>query len=241
MGNNIINNVGFISGFGPLVRGAKFVNAFSGNTSGTVDIYTCPAGKKALITQVMGISSPIMTGGLQLKISGNYYNFTAPNTIWGNVSTNSFGIVINPGEGLSFSVNSNPGGNLWARIMEMDISTPIYTARLLSLAAGDNTIFTVGAGKTAITLDTLGGAYVNGSGGIYKNFSGASRSIKVYHVPNGGSSGTANQYFQNTAVANSSGVVVPSVPSSMNSGDSIVINTDASTATQWVYMTYYEI
>lgn len=241
MGNNIINNVGFISGFGPLVRGAKFVNAFSGNTSGTVDIYTCPAGKKALITQVMGISSPIMTGGLQLKISGNYYNFTAPNTIWGNVSTNSFGIVINPGEGLSFTVNSNPGGNLWARIMEMDISTPIYTARLLSLAAGDNTIFTVGAGKTAITLDTLGGAYVNGSGGIYKNFSGSSRSIKVYHVPNGGSSGTANQYFQNTAVANSSGVVVPSVPSSMNSGDSIVINTDASTATQWVYMTYYEI
>lgn len=241
MGNNIINNVGFISGFGPLVRGAKFVNAFPGNTSETDDIYTCPAGKKALITQVMGISSPIMTGGLQLKISGNYYNFTAPNTIWGNVSTNSFGIVINPGEGLSFTVNSNPGGNLWARIMEMDISTPIYTARLLSLAAGDNTIFTVGAGKTAITLDTLGGAYVNGSGGIYKNFSGASRSIKVYHVPNGGSSGTANQYFQNTAVANSSGVVVPSVPSSMNSGDSIVINTDASTATQWVYMTYYEI
>ncbi len=241
MGNNIINNVGFISGFGPLVRGAKFVNAFSGNTSGTVDIYTCPAGKKALITQVMGISSPIMTGGLQLKISGNYYNFTPPNTIWGNVSTNSFGIVINPGEGLSFTVNSNPGGNLWARIMEMDISTPIYTARLLSLASGDNTIFTVGAGKTAITLDTLGGAYVNGSGGIYKNFSGASRSIKVYHVPNGGSSGTANQYFQNTAVANSSGVVVPSVPASMNSGDSIVINTDASTATQWVYMTYYEI
>lgn len=127
MGNNVINNVGFISGFGPLVRGAKFVNAFSGNTSGTVDIYTCPAGKKALITQVMGISSPIMTGGLQLKISGNYYNFTAPNTIWGNVSTNSFGIVINPGEGLSFTVNSNPGGNLWARIMEMDISTIVYS------------------------------------------------------------------------------------------------------------------
>jgi len=125
--------------------------------------------------------------------------------------------------------------------MEMDISTPIFTARLLSLAAGDNTIFTVGAGKTAITLDTLGGVYVNGSGGLYKNFSGASRSIKVYHIPNGGSSGTGNQYFQNTAVANSSGVVVPSVPVSMNAGDSIVINTDASTATQWVYMTYYEI
>lgn len=241
MGNNVINNVGFISGFGPLVRGAKFVNAFSGSTSGTVDIYTCPAGKKAFITQVMGISSPIMTGALQLKVSGNYYNFTALNTAWGNVSTNSFGIVINAGEGLSFTVNSNAGGNLWARVMEMDISTPIYTARLLSLAAGDNTIFTVNPGKTAITLDTLGQVYVNGSGGIYKNFSGASRNIKVYHVPNGSSSGTGNQYFQNTAVANSSGVVVPSVPASMNAGDSIVINTDAATATQWVYMTYYEI
>src|SRR5690606_38967139 len=124
-------------------------------------IYTCPAGKKALITQVMGISSPIMTGALQLKVSGNYYNFTALNTAWGNVSTNSFGIVINAGEGLSFTVNSNAGGNLWARVMEMDISTPIYTARLLSLSAGDNTIFTVSAGKTAITLDTLGQVYVN--------------------------------------------------------------------------------
>lgn len=241
MGNNIINNTGFISGFGPLVRGAKFVNAFSGSTSGTVDFYTCPAGKKALITQTMGISSPIMTGGLQIKVGGTYYNITAPNTGWGNIATNSFGIVLNAGESLSFTVNSNAGGNLWARVMEMDISTPIYTARLLSLSAGDNTIFTVSPGKTAITLDTLGGVYVNGSGGLYKNFSGASRSIKVFHVPNGGSSGTSNQYFQNTAVANSSGVVVPSVPVSMNAGDSIVINTDASTATQWVYMTYYEI
>lgn len=241
MGNNVINSVGFISGYGPLIRGAKFVNGFSGNTSGTVDIYTCPAGKKAFLTWVYGAgASPGMTGTLYIKVSGTYYSLTGAAALLGTAARLFVGQVINAGESFSVTVNSNPGGNLWVRVMEMDISTPLYTARLLSLAAGNNTLLTVSSGKTGIVIDSSGGVYVNASGGIYRNLSGTSRNIKVYHVPNGGSTGTGNQFLLNAAVANNAAASV-SVPISMNSGDFIVINTDASTATQWAYTTYYEI
>ena len=79
MGNNVINSVGFISGFGPLIRGAKFINGFSGNTCGTVDIYTVPAGRKAFLTWVYGIRSPSMSGTLNIKVSGTYYNLLGAN------------------------------------------------------------------------------------------------------------------------------------------------------------------
>ncbi len=241
MGNNVINGVGFISGYGPLIRGAKFVNGFSGSTSGTVDIYTCPSGKKAFLTWIYGAgASPGMTGSLNIKVSGTYYPLTPLNTLLGTAARLFIGQVINAGESFSVIVNSNPGGNLWVRVMEMDISTPLYTARLLSLSAGNNTLLTVDSGSTAIAIDSSGGVYVNASGGLYKNISGASRNINIYHVPNGESPGTGNQYLQNTAVANNANANV-SNPISMNAGDSIVINTDAATATQWAYITYYEI
>lgn len=240
MGNNVINSVGFISGFGPLIRGAKFINGFSGNTSGTVDIYTVPAGRKAFISWVYGISSPIMSGTLNIKVSGTYYNLLGANAAFGNVARLFVGQVINAGESFSFITGANPGGNLWVRIMEMDISTPLYTGRNLNLTSGANTLMTVSAGKTAMVIDSSGGCYINSSGGQYRNLSGSARSVQVYHVPNGGSPGSGNQFSGNAAVANNAAVTV-SVPRSMNSGDSIVVNTDASTATQWAYTTYYEI
>lgn len=174
MGNNVINSVGFISGFGPLIRGAKFINGFSGNTSGTVDIYTVPAGRKAFISWVYGISSPIMSGTLNIKVSGTYYNLLGANAAFGNVARLFVGQVINAGESFSFITGANPGGNLWVRIMEMDISTPLYTGRNLSLTSGANTLMTVSSGKTAMVIDSSGGCYINSSGGQYRNLSGIS-------------------------------------------------------------------
>lgn len=241
MGNNIINGIGFVSGFGPIIRGAKAVNAFSGNTSGTVDIYTVPTGKKAFISWLYGISSsPGMTGSLNIKVGGTYYGLTGISTALGTNARLFVGMVLNAGESFSVIVNSNPGGNLWVRAMEMDISTPLYTGRLLSLSAGNNTLMTVTTGKTAMIIDSSGGCYVNASGGLYRNLSGGNRNVKTYHVPNGGSPGTTNQFNQNTALATGNNLIV-SIPTSMGSGDSIVINTDAATATQWAYTTYYEI
>lgn len=240
MGNNMMNAIGFISGMGPLIRGAKFVPAIVTNASGTTDMYTCPAGKKAFVTVTYGVNGST-SGPFQIKVGGTYYAMSLSG-IRGASNIDYYPIVINAGESFSFTATGSPstGTNIWARVMEMDISTPLYTGRLLSLSAGNNTVFTVSTGKTAIILDVFGGTAISFTAGGYFNTSGSNRSIKYYIVPNGGSPGTSNQYFQNTAVATGGKASGP-FPISMNSGDSFVINTDANTATQWVWVTYYEI
>lgn len=238
MSNNCIDTIGFISGYGPLVGEAKYVNAFTDNITGTVDLYTAPTGKKGFVTNFYLLNSSSMTALPQIKISSTYYNLIAPAI---NSAAVNFGLgyVINSGETLAVNSLTNPGGRAWAQVLEIDNSVPIYTAINLSLSSGNNTLYTCPSGKTATLIDSVAGNFSIGtSAGRYVNSSGSNRNVIFYHVPNGGSPGTSNIFFSTTLPTNQSNF--PSYPRPMVPGDSIVVNTDAS-GNQIAWVTYYEI
>lgn len=216
--------------------------------SGTVDWYTCPAGKRAA---VMGISYCSPSGNASitpmLKSGGNYYNLNVTQTAT-SIGVGAGGIVnliiLEAGESISTN-QSTSSINVWISIMEFDSDIPFKTVKLLSLASGNNTLYSCPAGKTAIfvsdNLSPLSASSVKSVN--YWNNSGGSRNISAYHVPNGGSPGSSNQFLPTIpqAVANSSFMTNSAVSNCMNAGDSIVINTDAATATQFAWVTVQEI
>jgi hypothetical protein len=84
--------------------------------------------------------------------------------------------MLNAGEILSVNTATNNGLNIWHIIYEMDASSPIYGGRVLGLANGDNTLFTISAGKTGTLLSGALSLFVLSSYSIINN-SGGARSI----------------------------------------------------------------
>jgi hypothetical protein len=242
MGNNVINSFGFISGCGSLLRGAKFVNGLASNLNSTVDIYTCPTGRKAYISAIYSSGGTSVTGTYKIKVGGNYYNRSTPGLSVSSNSFNTMPTVINAGESFSITINAGggTGANIWVRIIEMDISSPIYSPRLLTISSGNNTLYTVPSGKTALILDGYGGqGNAAGTPNGYFNVSGGAITVSSYVVPNAGSPGTGNLLNTGSVANNGSLVVAQSM--SMNSGDSIVVNSASSSASQWAWVTVLEL
>jgi hypothetical protein len=233
---DFINRYAMCTGYTNKLSGLAYLPA-SGTpaASGTVDWYTCPAGKRAA---VMGISYCSPSGNASitpmLKSGGNYYNLNSTQTAT-PIGVGAGGIVnliiLEAGESISTN-QSTSSINVWISIMEFDSDIPFKTAKLLSLASGNNTVYTCPTGKTAIfvsdNLSPLSASLVKSVN--YWNNSGGSRNISAYHVPNGGSPGSSNQILVTIpqAVSNGSFITNSTVSNCMNAGDSIVIKTDAA-------------
>lgn len=230
---------------GPTLPNVKLLNGFAGSLgTGDNDLYTVPAGRRALIVNLLVFANGGVTFTIfpQIKISGTYYRLGTGNTISTNnsatMTANSY--VAEAGEILSVNTN-NVGANVWARIVEFENSSCLSSRKLTSLSAGNNTLYTVASGKSAniyaatfvpTTLPTL----------TFWNNSGGTRTVNVFNVPNGGSSGTSNQSAKNISIGNGTVNITGLITApALNSGDFIVVNTDASTATQFCFATVCEI
>lgn len=227
---------------------ASFVNASALNVaSGSItDIYTCPSGKKAALYNTNIYTPSSSTVNWYFKSGGNYYVLDRETVNGGNDYLLS-GIVLDAGEGLSVDTTVS-GLNIWFSIIEFDDDVPLKSVKTLSLSTGDNTVYTCPSGKTAIpywdnlcrNLDSA--AVLTATNGVsYQNSSGTTRTIHMYCVPNGGSTATTNE-ITNGARSISNGNhgnnrVIPY----LTAGDYFVVNVDANTATQWVYVTVWEL
>jgi hypothetical protein len=228
------------------LQGAKFVKVAGSNLStGDTDLYTVPTGKKALLVGSSSRSYNPSVGSItffaQIKVSGVYYricsNFTLTTGTGGNGQFNFSPMVLAAGEILAINTATTSGLNIWADVIEYDaLDTRIVTGRVLGLANGDNTIYTVAAGKTAIRASIVGG----GNALCVANGSGASRNYTYYQVPSGGSKGTTNQMSPATAI-NDLAAATTLQPGTMDTGDFIVVNTNSGVAGQNAWVTVYEI
>jgi hypothetical protein len=102
------------------------------------------------------------------------------------------------------------------------------------MANGNNTLYTVPAGKTAFMVMS----YFSFQAQLFfSNNSTASRNYRAYVVPNGGSAGTTNLSLQTTAFADKLCTGYNSTHN-LQAGDSIVVDTNNSTAGQhaWVFV-----
>lgn len=232
----------------PRVTNAKFVRAFHGNMSGSTDydLYTCPAGKQAA---VLGLYFFEDIGGSitvtdKVKISGTYYPLGVA-TITGSDALPQAGIFLSAGQSYSISHDGGSAGpNAWARIFEFDAHPDVKIYFYTSLSSGDNTLYTVPAGKSAITINNA--FIIQGSPSsdvpslVYRNTSGGARTISLYNVPSGGSAGASNLVRASSSPASGSGQFF-NILATMDAGDFIVLNTDAATATQYVWFTMFEL
>lgn len=208
------------------------------------DVYTCPVGKRAFVAFInfynhTGSSRIVIP---EVKISGTYYKIGATLTVAPNASNATQTLyVLNAGESLAINADGATAVNMVARVTEFSASAGLKTVRLNALAAGNNTLYTVPAGKQAIGLTSAPNNNYNGAnaGVNIVNFSGSARSLQTFSVKSGGAAGSSNQYG-NTAAAGDKTLTQQAIVSFLNAGDFIVVATDAATAEQTAYMTVYE-
>lgn len=244
--------------------GARFVNGFVPSTQagGTTDVYTCPAGKRALIYSwgVTNFSAGSVTSTIQCKIGGNYYNVSAGSTFGANSNYSGTGTATHPviEAGESFSVlTTATGESLFLGILEYDNTSGPRSVLLgnpavrsgATLAAGDNTFYTVSAGKSTLILaGTASSASHTSTGAVtatmsFINLSGGSRTLSLYTVPSGGTAGLSNKVYSAVSLGQSTGTVsqLGAIPITMGAGDFINLNIDANTATQLYWINVAEL
>ncbi len=226
---------------------AYVINAAS---SGDRDLYTVPAGRKALLLGwVTTNPSSTIQSFLETKISGSYYRLTQGSANSGNFGQDElFNVdippkVLNAGETLSISMN-NAGLSTWAHLVEFDASSPLRSVTLTSPAFGHNTLYTVPVSKTFEVLPTFGtdnNVFYFGlrSRLFCTNLSNPQFVVNAYAVPSGGTPSASNQIASGIPVANTSTLIA--LYGSLAPGDFIDVQVTSGNASgQMVWLNIIE-
>ncbi len=243
-GNNLMNGITPSYG-GMSLTGVSYPVVVGSNLgSGSTDIYTAPAGKRAwLINAINYNTGSSNTVFIQLKSGGNYYRLQNSVTMATDVTVANFTLMptLEPGESYAFNCTTT-GLNTRFQIIQYDANVPIYSPKLLTLASGDNTLYTVPTGKKAILARGVQSVSGQFNQGRYVNDSGGTRLINCFIVDSGGATGTSNKCLNNnTSVNAAAAATIWGGSVDIDAGDFLVINTNANTATQiaWANVTEF--
>lgn len=200
--------------------------------AGDNDLYTVPAGRKAVLLSCQlfnpGAAAVKLNG--QLKAGGVYYRTGADVTD----NPNGAGLVqtafpvMEAGE--SFSVHANGAVTAFWQVCEFDAATPLKSGRAV-LGVGNNTLYTVPAGKTANLVQSNSGGYLSAvsAGGDATN----SATLAAHVLKSGESVTAANRIVAGNVPANSFTSLTMYAPP-VAAGGSVVVVADASGAFAWV-------
>ena len=226
--NRINNYLPFLDSLIAL-PGAKAINcgAYGIGAGGPNFVYTVPTGKRAAVGYAHGFSNSGAAGTCSQIIRVSSTNYTINTNISYSASNLAFlnqsMIILEAGEQYGYTLTgANP--NCFTQVIEFDNTAPLRTYKNLALTSGDNTLYTVPAGKTAYPI--------KGRMGFSAAFNvGAVQLITnngtMYHVPNGGSKGSNNQMSISTATTSQHW-------GSMNAGDFIVVNVGSTAGFGWI-------
>ena len=233
------------------LTGARWVGlteSFKSNCAlGDNDIGTVPAGKRWLVLQAFAYNAAAGNVGVyhEAKIGGTYYRLTTSATI-STLSVNNavIGFALDAGESIAANIITNTGLNIWYKILEFDATVRVGSSRVLSLANGNNTVYTVPATYSSILLDPqFSLANTTGGGGnnnlFYVNSSGGSRNIYWNVVPSGGAVGSGNQVVNTTAASDGTRSNVVCL-TTLAAGDFVNVNTNAA-LNQIAWVNYAEL
>lgn len=255
----VINNPGGSGGgssfnyafpMGTNLPNAKFVSGQAVISSATdTDLYTVPSNKRAFVLGWM-VNNPGSSASVspEFKISSTYYPLVTAGT-GNNFYVPFVPYVAEAGESFSINTASATTTSAYVSVIEFDNTANLKSVKITSFINGNNTVYTVPAAKTAflVPMNLLGqpqGSTTSPSVGSevigYANASGSSRSIQMYQVPSGQSVGTNYSVAGSFNVANgtSNG---RGFQGALNTGDFIVINSNASTASQLGWVTVIEM
>lgn len=218
--------------------------------TGNSDIYTCPANKRAIITEMTVFNGHATTSSTliaMLKIGGVYYPATPSTSIAAQTTgSRSVTYVLEAGETLAVNMTQQPF-NVVVSIMEFDNTSNLKSAKLVTptLTSGNNTVYTVPNGKSALVLNnTL--TMCSGTQGTFTAGNDVGTIAYTWNVvPSGGSVATTNQMSASVTPALSGGVGTATSQTltgfTMGAGDFISVNASASTSNQIAFVTVVEI
>lgn len=249
--NNAINNLVYSPCGGIGLSGVKFGAGFTSSlaSAATADIYTAPSGKRAMIFPCYGANcsgtpaSFIYTS--KIKSGGNYYTISVTSTNSQNqlLLNPSSPIILEPGESASVTTGAGTTSNTYGYpIVEFDSNIPVKTAKLLTVINGNNTVYTCPANTKAFILDS--NMQIASSAALaqlyYSNLSGGAVTRQWYLVNSAGSPGTTNSTSLAASISSATIDIAGTTSACLNAGDTIVINTSASTATQMAWVNIME-
>lgn len=229
----------------PTPPGAEYLRVFQALLSlGDNDLYTVPAGKRVfvLLNTFYNTTANPRIARTEVKIGGTYYAISQATTVNANVAaaaTVPLQPILEAGDILAINTDGGAALNTEFRLLQFDNTFGLKTARLLSLASGNNTVYTVPAGKKAWPFNTNPNNSLNGDAAIgYVNRSTAARAIASFFVPSGQS---AIQLATVGAQADGTiGIANRCAPSLMTAGDAAVISTNSANAEQTAWLNVYE-
>ncbi len=229
------------------LTGAKYVSFNNlATAAGNNDLYTVPTGKKAVqIGAIAYINDTVGSINIytQLKRGGSYFRLANPSAVTnGTTGFHAPGMffILTAGDVLALNDSAGSGGVIGG-VLEFDATVPLFGA-LVTAVASSNTLYTVPVGKCARALATVLDNITNISASVlHSNDSGVSITRTVYYVPSGDAKGTDNLMTPpaGTALATAA-TSTTTFPGVMSAGDSLVVDLSATTATQALFMTYYE-
>jgi hypothetical protein len=226
---------------------AKFIALYLNNTgsTGNVDLldsatglaYVVPTGKVAIVSSgsVYNSNASQSVDYFAIKVASNYYRVANSATMSLNGSgLSSMGLLLNAGEGLAINATQT-SQNAFARVLEFDAASGLKQGRILSLAFGDNTLYTAPDGKTACILSTSFGAVDGLNTGVVFlcNDTASSPTYIINVVRRNGSPGTTNRAIAPTAITAHTRQSLQ-FNAGLAAGDFININTTGGTETAWV-------
>lgn len=240
--------VSFFGGMPAALQGLKYVPIVGSNLSiGDTDLYTVPTGRSALVVNQARLYNPsagTITWFPELKVGGTYYRLLSGVTLTtgtGGTSGGASAIVLGAGETLAADAATTAGLNLRMQAWEFDASdTRLATSRNLALASGDNTIYTVPAGESAVLLSNSPTGMNAGVVNVV-NATGGSLNYFVNVVPSGGTVGSTNQLYPATAAADKTSLQFQAVVT-LAAGDFVSVNSSGVDAGrhQIAWVTYYQ-
>jgi hypothetical protein len=229
---------------GPVgLKGAKYKSVRGSNLGATTtDLYTVPAGKRAVISVSMHHNTNAAACTIQqmLKAASVYYPLGGQVSVAaGGINSNgSFLYVFEAGE--SWAITTSVSGlNLWGRIVEFDNDAPLKSGRVLTLLNGDNLLYTAPAGKTVYVQGGIWLPPAQAPSMNIINASGATRTFSSFGTAAGvTASSTGARVHNGVAIANNAiGFCV--VPPNLGAGESIVFTSDGAGAGV-AYVTVWE-
>lgn len=213
--------------------------------TGNTDLYTAPAGKRAVVAAMTIGNGNGSTVFAEAKISGTYFRLqgtATTSTAAGINLTPLMPFVLDPGDTISVNCSACAGtGNLFLKVIEFPSAYAFHSPRLTTLAASANTLYTVPANSSAVLLALnlpVSIGPLAGACGI-SNSSGGPINFSINLVPSGGSVAAGNLITGTQSVANNSGTAF-ACSSTMTAGDFISVTSASAAAGQFAWVTVVE-
>jgi hypothetical protein len=146
----------------------------------------------------------------QVKIAGVYYPLEAQRTVAqnGGISLNAIGYVLEAGQTLAVNIDTASVLNINFSVIEFNDTTNsrphAFSPKVLAVANGNTTIYTVPAGKSALVENQFFTS-PNGAGQCINQTGLGLTSNHWNLVKSGDSPGTGNQAGPNNSCANNAG------------------------------------